>query len=310
MNKLNEQQDTQSYVSGLKTPLPLITVAVPVYNSEKHLGQCLESIIHQTYPNLDILLVNDGSTDLSAQICEDYKKKDSRVRVFHKQNGGVGASRNTLLDLLKGEYVTFVDNDDWLEENHITNLYEQLQIHDADISITNFYSYIEDKRLFSFHGDFKNYYEQEYTVAGWLEKQYDSKDGISQCFTVPWGKLYKRELLKDLSFPEDKAVEDDYTTYMIYLRAQKIIYFHHQTYIHRKTSESITGSVPLTDVFPLQSIEERLTLLTIMGYDVSREVSAYKWRLELHREELLKNGKIAEYKRVCKKLELIERHVK
>lgn len=114
---------------------PLITVGVPIYNSETHLEKCLDSILSQTYTNLDILLVNDGSTDTSASICEKYKKKDSRVRVFHKENNGVGAARNTILSLIKGDYLTFVDNDDWLEKDHILRLYEQLVKHQADISV-------------------------------------------------------------------------------------------------------------------------------------------------------------------------------
>lgn len=310
MNESAKQEGINKSMAKLKTPLPLITVAIPVYNSEKYLENCLNSVTQQTYPNLDILLVNDGSTDLSAEICETYKAKDSRIRVFHQKNGGVGASRNTIIELIKGDYVTFVDNDDWLEEKHIENLYEQLKKHDADISACNFYSYLEDQGKFSFHGNFNNYFEKDYSVEEWFDEQYNSKNYMSQCFTVPWGKLYKRALLDGLAFPENKEVEDDYTTYLIYLNAKKITYFHRCTYIHRKSDGSITQRVNLTHVFPLQSIEERLTLLTIMGHDVSREIRAYKWRLELHKKEHLRNGNIAEYKRACKKIELINKSSK
>ncbi len=307
MNESSKEKQTNwnKSMAKLKGPLPLITVAIPVYNSEKHLEECLKSIAEQTYPNLDILVVNDGSTDLSTEICETYKAKDSRIRVFHKKNGGVGASRNTLLSLLKGDYVTFVDNDDWLEKEHIENLYEQLIMHEAEIAAANFYTYTEDKGVFTFYGDYSNYFEKEYTVEEWFEEQYNSKNNMSQCFTVPWGKLYKRELLSGIAFPEDKAVEDDYTTYMIYLNAKKITYSHRQTYIHRKSGDSITQTVDLTHVFPLQSIEERLTLLAALGRDISREVSAYQWRLTLHKKEHLKKGRMVEYRRVCEKLKLI-----
>ena len=297
-NNKNKQQ--------IKEGLPLITVAVPVYNSEKHLAQCLESIRNQTYSNLDILLVNDGSTDQSMEICESFRLKDSRIRVFHKRNGGVGASRNTLLELIQGEYTTFVDNDDWLEPEHVEKLYAQLKKYDADISVGNFYSFLDDKGAFQFHGDFERDFEKNYSPEEWFKQQYESKEYMSQCFTVPWGKLYKSTLLQGIAFPEDKAVEDDYTTYLIYLKAQKITYGHRHTYIHRKSSRSITQTVNVTHVFPIQSIEERLTLLSLLGYDISEERNAYKIRLELHQAAYLQMGDINSYRRISQKLALIQ----
>ncbi len=96
-----------------------ISVIVPVYNSEAYLENCLNSIIQQTYQNLEIILVNDGSTDGSAAICQRYKIQDPRVKVYHKPNGGVGSSRNRALEAVTGDYILFVDNDDWLELDHI-----------------------------------------------------------------------------------------------------------------------------------------------------------------------------------------------
>ena len=305
--KQNQQERLYKAQQTIEHVLPLITVAVPVYNSEKHLGQCLESIMNQTYSHLEILLVNDGSTDGSMEICETYSLKDSRIRVFHKQNGGVGASRNTLLELIQGDYVTFVDNDDWLEKEHIEKLYDQLIRKAADISVANFSSYIEDRHVFQFHGDFQEYFEKDYSPEEWFTQEYNTRNAMSQCFTVPWGKLYKSSLVKGLAFPEDKTVEDDYTTYLIYLSAQKITYGHRQTYIHRKSGGSITQTVNQTDVFPLATIEERLTLLALLGYDLTQEMKAYRWRLKLHQQEYLKQGNVVSYRRTTKKLEIISK---
>ncbi|GKQ43064.1 hypothetical protein RD055328_09870 [Companilactobacillus sp. RD055328] len=293
-----------------KNALPLITVAIPVYNCEKNLEQCLNSVITQTYSNLDILLINDGSTDRSSEICERFKASDDRIRLFHKKNGGVGASRNTILSLLEGDYVTFLDNDDWLEKNHVQSLYEQIQKHNSDISINNFHTFIEDEETFSSHGDFSNYFERDFTPEEWFANEYNTFNSFSMCFTVPWGKLFKRELLNDISFPESKVVEDDYTTYMIYLKTKKLSYAHLETYVHRSSNRSITANSDLTSVFPIQSIEERLTLLTILGYDVTNEISAYKWRLGVHKKTLLEKGDIAEYRRVVQKIKLIENYTK
>ena len=117
-----------------------VTVIVPVFNAGSYLEPCLDSILGQTYRQLEIILVNDGSTDGSARICEDYRAKDPRVRVIHKRLGGsgVGAARNTALPLVTGDYILFVDNDDWLEATHVETLYRALKEQDADISICNF----------------------------------------------------------------------------------------------------------------------------------------------------------------------------
>lgn len=116
-----------------------ISVIVPVYNSEAYLENCLNSIIQQTYQNLEIILVNDGSTDGSAAICQRYKIQDPRVKVYHKSNGGVGSSRNRALEAVTGDYILFVDNDDWLELDHIESLYhllkKQMQILQLEISL-------------------------------------------------------------------------------------------------------------------------------------------------------------------------------
>ncbi|HFI0794571.1 TPA: glycosyltransferase family 2 protein [Streptococcus suis] len=105
----------------------LVSVIVPVYNVEKYLVQCIDSIINQTYQNLEIILVNDGSTDNSGKICDEYAKKDSRIKVIHKENGGLSDARNKGLDFMTGEYVTLVDSDDYLEHNCIENLYIYMQ---------------------------------------------------------------------------------------------------------------------------------------------------------------------------------------
>ena len=107
---------------------PLISIIIPVYNAEKYLKKCLDSVINQTYKNLEIILVDDGSTDKSPEICDKYAEKDSRIIVLHKENGGVSSSRNAGLDIFKGEYLSFVDSDDYVEPDYIEYLYIFLYI--------------------------------------------------------------------------------------------------------------------------------------------------------------------------------------
>ena len=281
-----------------------ISVIVPVYMSEDYLEKCLDSILQQTYQNLEVILINDGSTDGSAAICQRYKNQDARVKVYHKPNGGVASSRNRALEAVTGDYIVFVDNDDWLELDHIQSLYDLLKKTDADIAIGNFTQFIEDQGSFLIHVGADNYFEQVYSPFDWFHHQYDGKYNLSQCFTVPWAKLYKAELFKDIVYPTDQKVEDDYTTYKVYLQADKIAYMNKAIYIHRKRSTSVTRTVNLADVYPLKSIEERLTILNLIGAPqqlLDKEIQAYKWRLSIHEEESLKRGDMEAYQQILVK---------
>lgn len=286
-----------------------VTVIVSVFNAGPYLVPCLDSIVNQTYRNLEILLINDGSTDGSALVCEQYKAKDERVRVIHKKLGGsgVGAARNTALPFITGDYVLFVDNDDWLEETHVEFLYRALKEHDADISIANFTEYIDDEGVFRFHMQDKDYFRKTFSPAEWFDYQYNARQGFSQVFTVPWSKLYKAELFEDIVYPENEKVEDDYTTWKLYLLADKLVYSHAGIYFHRKRSTSVTKTVDVVHVFPLRSIQERVTILSMIGFDVAGELQAYRWRLQLHRDSLLESGNIQEYKKTENLLRILDK---
>lgn len=289
-----------------------ISVIVPVYNSEAYLENCLNSIIQQTYQNLEIILVNDGSTDGSAAICQRYKIQDPRVKVYHKPNGGVGSSRNRALEAVTGDYILFVDNDDWLELDHIESLYHLLKKADADIAIGNFTQFMEEEGNFLIHVGGNDYFEREYSPFEWFQHQYDGQYNLSQCFTVPWAKLYKAELFKEIVYPTDKTVEDDYTTYKVYLQADKIVYMNRAIYLHRKRETSVTKTVNLADVYPLQSIEERMMILQLIGAPkglIDAEIAAYKWRLAIHEEETLKHGDMEAYQQVLVKKRIKEKSV-
>ncbi|MFS1664258.1 glycosyltransferase family 2 protein [Streptococcus sp. zg-JUN1979] len=284
-----------------------VSVIVPVYNAEDYLEQCLESIIHQTYANLEIILINDGSTDTSGAICEAYREKDSRIRLYHKKLGGsgVGATRNTALSFVTGDYVLFVDNDDWLEPNHIELLYQSLKANDADIAIANFTSFFDERQTFGFHVTEKDFYEAVYTPQEWFSYQYDGHFCLSQCFTVPWSKLYKRHLFDSVVYPEDEKVEDDYTTWKLYLAAHKIVFSNRAIYYHRKRETSVTKTVDRVAVFPIKSIEERISVLASLGMDISQELRAYRYRLEMHRDSYLELGDMYHYHQCLLKLRLL-----
>lgn len=187
--------------------MPKISVIVPVYNSEKYIRRCVDSILSQTYLDFELLIINDGSTDRTREICDEYAVKDCRVRVFHKNNGGVSYARNIGLDNAKGEWVTFVDSDDWVSNSYLYNLLSHIDSVDLVIS----------------------YAEIVYSTGKRRKENYGSKiitDKYDVLFvendlnwhTSPWSKLFKTNLCENLRFIEGMHIGEDLAflyTYML-----------------------------------------------------------------------------------------------
>lgn len=186
-------------------------------------------------------------------------------------------------------------------------LYKALKDTDSDISIGNFTEYNDERNVFLIYPDRQDYFQTVFTPEEWFQKQCYR---FSQCFTVPWCKLYKASLFDNILYPENESVEDDYTTWKVYLMANKIVFTNESIYLHRKRPDSITKTVDLSSIFPLKSIEERLTILSLVGFDISEELEAYKWRITRHRDSLLENGRMADYKKVLQKIAILEKYGK
>lgn len=125
----------------------LISIIVPVYNVEKYLNKCIDSIINQTYKNIEIILVDDGSTDNSGKICDEYLLRDSRIKVIHKNNGGLSSARNEGINISSGEYIGFVDSDDWVEPNMYEEMYKKILYSNADIVDCGYWKEYENKSI-------------------------------------------------------------------------------------------------------------------------------------------------------------------
>lgn len=205
---------------------PLISVIVPVYNSAKYLEQCVDSIINQTYENLEIILVDDGSTDGSSDLCDSIKKRDKRITVIHKTNGGAASARNAGLKLAKGEFIGFADSDDWLELDMFEHMFEVLNKNDADLVLVSlFLEYEKENKSVKspkISGTFNS------TQA--VHKQLYHEDGFCG---APWDKLYKRNLFDNLEFPEGLITEDYYVNGVIYSKLNRMVvdsgcYYHYR----------------------------------------------------------------------------------
>ena len=259
-----------------------ITVIVPVYNVEHYLDKCLDSLINQTYKNLEIIVINDGSTDNSGIICQEYAQKDNRIIYVEKENGGQSEARNMGLDRMTGSYVTFVDSDDWVESDYVETLYQKITEYQADIAVGNYYSFNQSEGMYYFHIFGDSYYEKVYDNVSIFENLYESKEMKNIAFISVWGKLYRASLFKYLCFDKDRLREDCYLNQKIYLLAERTVYLNKGLYAYRQREGS--GSKEWAEKWMhalADAMSERITLLANMGYPLDKHLAVYRQMLEV-----------------------------
>ena len=259
-----------------------ITVIVPVYNVENYLNKCLDSLINQTYKNLEIIVINDGSTDNSGIICQEYAQKDNRIIYVEKENGGQSEARNMGLDRMTGSYVTFVDSDDWVEADYVETLYQKITEYQADIAVGNYYSYNEQEGIFCFHIFGSSYYEKVYDNVSIFENFYESEHMKNFALICVGGKLYKSDLFRELRFEVGKLGEDGYLNQKIYLLAEKTIYLNKGLYAYRQREGSSSRIWTEKWMHALvDAMSERITLLANMNYPLEKHLAVYRQMLEV-----------------------------
>ena len=213
----------------------LISIVVPIYNVDKYLDKCISSIINQTYSNIEIILVNDGSTDDSEKICMKYK--DDRIKYVKKENGGLSDARNYGINVATGAYITFIDSDDYVESDYVQFLYEILKNTKSDIAICNpkyvYEGLNKEKNIYPFN---KTKLKKVNNLEGLEIMMYQKKFDTSA-----WGKLYKINLFDDIIFPKGKLYEDLATIYKVFLKANKIVFSNEMKYFYLQRSTSIMG---------------------------------------------------------------------
>ena len=217
----------------------LISVIVPIYNVEFYLRRCVDSILKQTYKNLEIILVDDGSEDSCGTICDAYARNDKRIIVIHKKNGGLSDARNAGLEIIKGKYVTFVDSDDWIEATYVERLYKLLIENNADLSSCCFYHIDENNCLYNSPAtDGKIFIWNRKTAL--MNMLLGNKLQVSA-----WGKLFRSLFFTEMGFrfPVGRLFEDIPVTYSILLKANKIIYGNFALYNYFDRPQSISNMV-------------------------------------------------------------------
>ncbi len=231
----------------------LISVIVPIYKVESYLNRCIQSIVDQTYKNLEIILVDDGSPDQCPQICERWKERDDRIKVIHKENGGLSDARNAGLRIITGHYICFVDSDDWIHKEYIAELYESLKENNASISACDIC--ITDKKTTDDFTD--DFIVEEYNTEQALKALIQ---GI-KFRAVVWNKLYSADLIRDEFFEVGKFHEDEFFTYRIMAKAKKLVYVEKKLYYYFQRNGSIMTSISSKHLDVLDAYLKRIEFL-------------------------------------------------
>ena len=238
---------------------PKVSVIVPFYNAERYLKQCLDSLQKQTYSNFEVWLINDGSIDQSYQIAAEYVKTDERFSLITQSNAGLATARNVGLQKMSGEYITFVDGDDYVSENYLAKMIRVAEVENSDLVIGNYYRYSDDDKMYYFY-DFSDILRNE-------EIRIDefAKNITKVPYCVTWGKLYHQKLFDHVRFPDGKLFEDTPTTVKVALKATKIWGLNEDLYAYRITEGSITESaMSVKKINDLMDIaDDILTSLTV-----------------------------------------------
>lgn len=216
---------------------PLITIIVPIYEAEKYLNKCIESLVNQTYTNIEIILVNDGSPDSCSSICEKWKRIDDRIVVLNKENGGQSDARNAGMKIAKGEYFIFVDSDDYVSKDYVGYLFDILETNKADIAVGKMEKFLEDSSLEIKQND------REYILI------FNSIEAIQDFLyekhfvTSVTAKIYKRELFEGIEFPKGKKYEDLYVLYKIVSKCNIVVYGNKSIYYYMIRRGSTIGTL-------------------------------------------------------------------
>lgn len=276
----------------------LISIVVPVYNTEQYLSSCVFSVLNQQYGNFELILVDDGSTDKSAGICDEFADKDSRIKVIHKKNGGLSSARNEGVKAASGKYICFIDSDDIVSNLYLSTLYENAVRNCADVSFCSFCEFCEDAPEFMPTNDVSHIVSKEdllnrLTTVG--------ADCVSTSLVVAWNKLIRTEIAKKIYFPLGKWHEDEFYINYLLENADVFVETDAPLYFYRKRDDSIVGinnQLDIRHIDILDAFEERITLYHRLGDNrlYKKIVSSYRTSIIIQYHNFQHTPKASELK--------------
>lgn len=287
--------------------MPTISVIVPVYNVEEEIPKCLLSILLQKFTDFEIIAIDDGSTDGSADILNEFAKKYQQMKVFHTKNKGLSAARNLGLSKASGKYIAFIDGDDYIDPEFLSKLYQSLVDSDADIAVCGFTEFHDEKA--------KDYCPKREVLQGKvatirLLKEQENLDIIT------WNKLYKKSLFRIIKFPVGKNHEDNFTTYKLFNKAKNVSFIDLPLYNYVRREKSITKKEKTiarlnakleaareakkyfknnAELFPAAEFSEILAFFQMIDFSIKKEIP--KNNFKKYREKVLKSKTELDQKR-------------
>lgn len=215
---------------------PLISVLIPAYNVEKYIEKCVRSVLNQTYRNLEVIIIDDGSTDKTGEIADHLAEEDSRIKVFHQENAGLATTRNRLIGYALGDYIMQLDSDDYISEIAVEILYEYLEKTGANLSVGSYVSGDNKDHAFP-----KEIHTEPEVFSG--DDKYRKLFGSDKLvFICAWAKLYARDLFKGLKYPDNRIHEDEYLAHYILDRAETVVYINEPILYYTVEKTSISRS--------------------------------------------------------------------
>ncbi|MFD2214021.1 glycosyltransferase family 2 protein [Metabacillus endolithicus] len=242
--------------------MPLISIIVPIYKVEKYLSNCIDSILDQTFTDFELILVNDGSPDNCGLLCDEYAKEDDRIRVIHKENGGLSSARNAGIDVARGEYFAFVDSDDFIHKKMYEILYNVAKREKSDIVLCDYILANEEESYnlteYVFYDEVQNFSNMQVLM------QLYSSNGVK--FVVAWNKLYKKELFDGLRYEEGRIHEDEFIAHRILYKSSKVTFVPVNLYFYLQTHNSIIrSSFNVKKLDAIYAQKERITFFKQIG---------------------------------------------
>ena len=264
----------------------LISVIIPVYNTESYIGVCLESLVKQTYTNFEVLMIDDGSTDNSGRICQEYTESDSRFHYYRKENGGVSSARNLGIEYSRGDYLTFVDSDDWVEEDFLEVLYSALISESASVSISTYKRFSMEDNTWYVHSFQRGYEKRVFNYLELINELIDL-DSFDHSYRFVSGKLVRRDILGDIRFNTLTILGEDMEFWFkIYLISPKSVYINRDSYVYR-IAEGPTRHFSLLKIrCDLQQRKNFIALLSARNIDVGLYVDSFVSLLKFRKKEL------------------------
>lgn len=242
--------------------MDLVSIIIPVYKIEDCLNRCLNSVLTQTYSNLEVILVDDGSPDRCPQICDEWARKDNRIKVIHQENAGVSAVRNSGLDRASGEFILFVDGDDYVAPNLVEILYKAIKISGAEMVLCDFEK--GSDAGFQFCEEFAEPEIIDRKKA--FERIYEDSHSSFQ-YVTPWGKLYQRSIFEGVRYPEGKIFEDMYVTHRLINRCSQIAVIKEKLcYYYQRKDSIVNAAFSVGKLDYLDAMVERIGFFEEQGY--------------------------------------------